>query len=566
MKTWILSLILILMTQPSWALVNMKNASYSEKWVDIILPGKGYDFRIERFYNSRSLFIGLFGFGWCSDIETKLEIRTDGRLVLTECGGGLEIVYYPQKFDKRSMTRTIDQIIKKHRKKNRSISQKDIKKLRSYLTSNTRQRFEMAKAYGLINGVEIRTKKNTFKPNGKSIEQIYFDGSNYTRKRPNGTTQKFNAKGNLIQETDLKGNFIQIGYNSHNKISSIRDNNGRSLSFAYKPNQELEKIYNGQGVQASYEFAGENLSKATTAWGKSYIYNYDEGHNLTQVLFPDNTTISMSYERRSDWIKSYKDRSNCVQSFRFILSRDDPKNHYTSFVDKKCKDNPKRNESGRMEFWYKKIANSKAKYLDRVLNIISGVHKDTYFHPVYGKPISIARNNSTERYSYYQNGLTHIKEVKAYSKRREVVSWTNSTFKYGNSHKKVSESLMTIFDSKGKRKKVVKTKFSYNKRGLLLSARRPASGQEVKIDYTSSGKISKLIGKKSRFHLTYGTDHEKPETIEQVSVGKVKVRYSLSGDVLKVTSDKGKAVAASVVGGFSQVLDVLGIAAEELLL
>ena len=125
---------------------------------------------------------------------------------------------------------------------------------------------------------------------------------------------------------------------------------------------------------------------------------------------------------------------------------------------------------------------------------------------------------------------------------------------------------MTIFDSKGKRKKVVKTKFSYNKRGLLLSARRPASGQEVKIDYTSSGKISKLIGKKSRFHLTYGTDHEKPETIEQVSVGKVKVRYSLSGDVLKVTSDKGKAVAASVVGGFSQVLDVLGIAAEELLL
>lgn len=57
----------LIFSAPAFAIVDMKSANYSESWTDLIVPGVGYDLRINRAYNSRSLFNGLFGFGWCSD-------------------------------------------------------------------------------------------------------------------------------------------------------------------------------------------------------------------------------------------------------------------------------------------------------------------------------------------------------------------------------------------------------------------------------------------------------------------------------------------------------------------
>jgi hypothetical protein len=72
------------------AIVDMKNANYSNTWVDIEIPGSGYELKISRTYNSRSLINGIFGFGWCSDFETRLEKTAEGNLKLVElwCGPG----------------------------------------------------------------------------------------------------------------------------------------------------------------------------------------------------------------------------------------------------------------------------------------------------------------------------------------------------------------------------------------------------------------------------------------------------------------------------------------------
>src|SRR5580692_2070444 len=107
----LLLILVFLLPATSMAIVDMKSANYSESWTDLIVPGVGYDLRINRTYNSRSLFNGIFGFGWCSDYETKIEVTPDSFLRLTECGGGMEIIFTTKNFSPVKPDTTVKSII-----------------------------------------------------------------------------------------------------------------------------------------------------------------------------------------------------------------------------------------------------------------------------------------------------------------------------------------------------------------------------------------------------------------------------------------------------------------------
>src|SRR5262249_44801722 len=83
---------------PAFAIADMKSANYSEEWTTMQVPGVGYDLRVSLRYNSRSLFDGRFGYGWCSDFETKIDLTPESNLKLTECGGGMEVQFTPKSF------------------------------------------------------------------------------------------------------------------------------------------------------------------------------------------------------------------------------------------------------------------------------------------------------------------------------------------------------------------------------------------------------------------------------------------------------------------------------------
>lgn len=78
MKTLpLLTLITLQAPLPSWGGVNMKSGSFSKTWLD--LGG------LSRTYDSHSMHDGLFGFGWCSELETRLRFG-DGGPLLERCG------------------------------------------------------------------------------------------------------------------------------------------------------------------------------------------------------------------------------------------------------------------------------------------------------------------------------------------------------------------------------------------------------------------------------------------------------------------------------------------------
>src|SRR6476620_4571026 len=109
----LLSLLLFLSVSTSHALVDMNSASYSNIWTDMQVQGSGYDLKIVRAYRSRTLYNGMFGFGWCSTFETKLETTSEGNIKISECGDGQETVFAPREIQKKDVENTITQIIAK---------------------------------------------------------------------------------------------------------------------------------------------------------------------------------------------------------------------------------------------------------------------------------------------------------------------------------------------------------------------------------------------------------------------------------------------------------------------
>ena len=536
------------------AVVNMRNGSYIESWVDFVDPQAGYEIKIQRFYNSRSLFDGLFGYGWCSDIETQLEILSDGTLDLTECGGGLKVTYYPGSFDFRTPGKTSDAIIRKL-KANNKIKEKNIKKFKTELMSNTKMRFEYAVRLGLANTGKTKNVKTVFQSRSKGMEYITFDGYSYQRKKFDGVVEKFNRKGKLIKITNSMGDFVKLEYKG-SKLSYLIDNKGRRLNFSYSRSGRLNRIYNGRGYQAAYQFQGDNLMAMKNIWGKVYTYSYDNQHNLTRVGFPDKTSIKMDYDIANDWVKSYTNRRGCQEKYEFLFSKDDPKNHYSGEYIRNCKGEKK--YLGHHEFWYKKYSFSQDKYLDRVEESLNEDIKKMRFHSYFGRPLSVKENEVHHRtYDYYFNGLLNKQEYKQYGGKDKILSWLKFTFKYDLKKTRMTqaEKFVVKGNQTQKRSKIL---FNYNSRGLLTKAHSP-DGSFVSVTYKPEGRIASLKNhNKVELNLDYEAGRNKPKKITQKGVGQVSITYDSQGEVESVTSSGQRNVASSVIDSFLGMLEFLG--------
>ena len=538
----------------SQAVVNMRNGSYTESWVDFVDPQDGYEIKIQRSYSSRSLFEGLFGYGWCSDIETKLDILSNGTLDLTECGGGIKATYYPLDFDLKNSEKTSDAIIRKL-KTGGKIKEKNINKFRNELISNTKMRFEYAVRLGLTNADKIKNRKTVFQSRSKGMENIVFNGRFYQRKKFNGTLENFNRKGKLAKITNSMGDFIKLEYKG-GKLSYLTDNKGRRLNFSYNRSNRLQRIYNGRGYQAIYEFQGDNLVAVKNIWGKLYRYSYDNQHNLTQVTFPDKTNIKMSYNIANDWIKTYTNRRGCQEKYTFLFSEKDPKNHYSGKYIRHCKNEKK--YLGHHEFWYKNYSFSKDKYLDRVEESLNTDIKKISFHPYLGRPLSVKENEVYHQtYSYYFNGLLNKQEYREYDVKNRILSWLKFIFKYDLKKTRMSQAEKFVVKGSQTQKKS-RILFNYNSKGLLTKAHSP-NGNFVTVTYGSRGKIASLKNhNKVELNLDYEAGKNKPRKIIQKGVGQVFITYDNHGEVESVTSSGQRNVASSVIDSFLEMLDFLG--------
>ncbi len=542
----------------------MKNSNFSDVWTDIILPGSGFELRIQRTYNSRTVFNGLFGFGWCSDYETTLEVTTEDQLRLTECGAGQVVEYQLKGYNPNKVKSTINKIIAGVKKSNKSLTKQKLAELKRELKTNQPLRVALAKRLNMSGEIK---EGRTYRANGRDTEYIVFKNSKYVRVLEDGTKHKFNKKGQLTSMYDANSNFLKVDWRK-NKIRSVQDNRGRKLSFEYYPSGaqkgHLKRIFGPDKTNATYNFKGENLVGIKNQWGSKYKYSYDKLHNLTKIAYPDKTYKALTYNKDKDLVTSFRHRNGCVESYNYKINKKYKAGHYWSKVKKVC--SGKVTNTSSYEFKYKFRKGTNEKYLFQVNSKVNERSSRLTYHPVFGKPTKTVRNGFETRFSYYGNGLVKTKKE----------SYRHFNYRYDKACNKVSvlttKYFIDKFTKKKKRKtkklfKTVKSSFKYDKNKCNLKFAKDSSGQAVKLSYDRRGRILKIVDNtKKILNLKYDKKFGKPSYIQRPGIGAINVSYDNNGDIKSVKSKDGPKVATQVATVFNVLLELISPATAELTL
>ena len=530
----------LLFTVPTLALVDMRNANFSDTWVDIDIPGVGFPLKVVRAYNSRSLYNGIFGFGWCSDMETSLDVTPEGNIKITECGDGAEIIYRTRDFSKEEVGETVDKILTAVKKETPSIPAANLSKLKTDLANDRAMRENYGDKYR-VQG-KIQEGKKYF-ANGRENEALVREKAGYVRTLVDGSLQKFDLEGRLAYLYDRSGNFLKYAYQG-GLLTEIVDNQARKLGFQYYPSKKVKAIVGPNRMMASYQYKGVNdLVFVKTGQGNSYTYKYDELHNLTDIGYPDKTFKRLTFEKNKDWVTSLSDRNGCTEKYDWVLSKEDPTNNYYSTIVKTC-DGKVTNKS-KFEFWFKTRPDGDGKFLARTVTRINDDETDTSFHPQFNKPTAVVRNGQKTAYEYFANGLVSTRTA------GKIVT----KYRYDEDSKKVIEV------KTGDRA----TSFKYDKAGNLTFA-QSSDGIAVNLNYDEKGRIVSIVDQaKRKVNIAYEEKFGKPRVVERPGVGAIEVSYKSNGDIKEVKSKSGgPTVAVQVASTFNSLLELVAPAGVDL--
>lgn len=542
----LIQFILLIFSISAFGFVDMKNANFADSWIDYKSNGTGYQLKVQRTYNSRSTHDGLFGFGWCSDFETRLEIMPDSTLKVIECGGGLEISYITGKELKGSeLGKYIKKLVRLSKEVNPRLKKPYLKRLEQDLKKNQYLREALAKKLGVKGKVENNA---VFFARGRGGEQITFTDGYYRRKLSDGTFQKFDPKGKMTSMFDRNSNHLRFIY-TKDQLVQVGDNNGRRLDFKYYPSGKIKEIKTPESIVLKYSYDGQDLQRAYNAWKMKYVYKYDSLHNLTHVYFPDKTSKEIFYNKDKDLVVGYKDRNSCKEKYSYKGSKENPRNHYWSTVTKVCAG--KVTNKSKYEFWHQKKSDGTGKYLYRVLSKNNGDVVDVTYHDIFGKPLSVVENKKRTWFKYNNRGLVSEKKTPV----------EKNTYGYDLKCNKISSTVKEEYGDFNKRTKITykeSTKFVYDKPKCNLIYAANSKGIKVKVGYDRFGRINKLIDQAQKFvKLSYDKIHGKPGYIVRPGLGAIKIVYDEKGEMKDVKSDEGAEVAAQVATVFNNLLEVV---------
>ena len=521
------------------ALVDTKNANYTKTFVDINLPGAGVPLLVERTYNSRSLYRGMFGYGWCSNLETRLEVLPDNTLLVIECGGGVEIPYVSAGA-KENRTLQVQKIMAEVKKK-KGFSRKYISEVERDVKKSGLLRSELMRTFGLKGKAK---SGKTYQAVGRQNNSVVFTGSKYKRSLPNGQIQIFNKAGLLVKEMDKSGNWITL-QRKKGQLVKVMDSKGQSLRFKRNKNK---LTINGPGkLKAEYRIKDDNLVKVVNAQGDEYAHFYDSYHNLTKNRYPDSTYEVLTYNTNKDWVVAFKDRQGCKEKYKYSSNKKN-KNHYWTSVRKTC--GKRVTNTSRYEFWNKTKSDG-SKFLYRAKQSINGRVADITYDIKTGSPLSVTRNRITTRYAYYDNGF-----LKSRSEPGRNVMFSN----YNKKCKKPGQVLVQYVRGK-KVNRRIKTQISYDPKRCHLIRAQQDNGRWVIVKRDHRGRISEMQDQTNKkIVVAYNEKYNKPKQITRPGVGSIYVSYDKDGNAIppkKSSTDSDVAVATQVAGVFNGFLEII---------
>ncbi|MGZ4134515.1 MAG: DNRLRE domain-containing protein, partial [Tumebacillaceae bacterium] len=218
-------------------LVNPANGNLMLQETDLNVPGRGEPMAVARTYNSRkATAAGLFGYGWWSNLDSRLVDSGSGPITLIDDDGTRHI--FGQKIG---------------------------------------------------GGYE--------EPGGAGLVLVKNPDNTYTLTQPDNTASTYNTAGRLATSTDANGNVMKYTYDTNGRLTTITDPSGRTSAVTYGTNGYVATITDPATHVWKYEYdASNNLSRVLDPASNPMSFTYDTAHKMLTFTDRKGTVTTFVYD------------------------------------------------------------------------------------------------------------------------------------------------------------------------------------------------------------------------------------------------------------------------------
>lgn len=223
------------------------NADNGDFWLPVA------DGRLTRWYNSRSLYNGPFGFGWTFDYGTRLARTPKGHFEVLEADGYMTS-YHPYATG-----------------------------LHTSLSNARYPSMLIEDAGRVMRRIEGAGYLDTF---GRYV-----------------TGEVFDTQGRLRTVRYATGEVHEVRYEGDALRAVVNQETGETLyAFESDASGHIVTMVDPLARRYRYSYEGDRLTSVTAPDGATTRYRYDDELNLIGITYPDGAQASLTYIKEKDWL------------------------------------------------------------------------------------------------------------------------------------------------------------------------------------------------------------------------------------------------------------------------
>jgi hypothetical protein len=521
--------------------VNLKNGNFYITYTDHDLKGRN-GISIDRTYNSKTTSIGLFGFGWGSEFETRLFTVGDGSIYIREYGGGGVTGFVQTETNELLLTSCINSIVAAAIEKgdiaNNPVAINNYKKQMRESEERRRNSWEKYAAAGLV-ALTPFVENTKWNSRDMGSQQVIKTATGFKRSYSDGSCFLFNNEGLFTGKYDRYNQPVYtLAYNEKKQLSLITDKGGNQYNITTNGAGLITRLQTSQGT-STYLYNGNSLISTTDAGGNIYNHTYDDKYHMTSIGYSDGSFVKIEYYNVTFYVKKITERNGSVTEYVYKNFYDaDGKvndNHYATWV---IKANTYTNEpdSNYYEYEVRKKPNG-ASYTYRILQRVNGIESETTYSENCNNPLVKRRGNSSTFFQYNSNCYLVYKENSSYIAKASYNEQLNKITRTEYIDKSTGDTSINTFE--------------YNSNGDLIKATE--GDLWITLSYNKENKIVKMEYEDGV--LTYEYNNiGKPSKISISGKGEINVEYDERGEIAKVESPQGSGVSLAVTKAMQALL------------
>lgn len=236
-------------------------------------------FELLQAYSSRSLQRGLFGWGWCSNLEDALEFK-NGRVEIRVCPHRARF-----RFKKQTPRNAVDRF---------------------------------------LSGLESSSPENPlplFESVTGSDGFIQKTQSQWVWHRPDGSWHSFDSNGRPVKKSFIEGGWVEWKYDSKGKLLGVQTQDGKFIRIGLTGNLVTQVKHPGKTLNFQYE--SQKLVRVDQSGSKPSRYVYDEHDNLVLLKKNGRQQTKIAYDSQDRILLLEDFVQQCREGFSYSSSSSD---------------------------------------------------------------------------------------------------------------------------------------------------------------------------------------------------------------------------------------------------